>query len=104
MNKNKITIVKQVRHLRIQNLIKQYHYFSKPVLIYSPFAKGIKKIRFTNIFIAPDTIETDYTDYVLNYMNKQQNIYFPIYQFIKQKLSFIFPNSKKYIVETIKIN
>jgi hypothetical protein len=104
MTDDKIIIIEQLRHQRLHDLINEYNYLNKPVLIYSPFATDLKKIRFSNVFIAPDTAGKDYISYILDYTEKQKNIYFPIYQFIKQKLKHIIPKPKRHILESIKLN
>lgn len=79
MNNLKIKIVMQERHIRLRELIEMHIVSETPILILCPIATGLQRVKFSNIYIAPDSETINYVKLVEALLNKQNQIYYPIY-------------------------
>ena len=102
MEHKKITILFQERHIRLNDLILKHLVSETPTLIYSQIATSLQRVKFTNVYIAPDSETINYLVRVENLIEEQNQLYYPYYCAVKKYFRALFTwNQPKIILEQI---
>ena len=99
---NKLIVINQERKEFLKALIAEHHASMENVLIFSPYAEKLSRIKYTNIFIAPDSKRINYEEKVLEVISEQNQIYYPIYIKLKKLLDRLIPANNKIQLETFQ--